>query len=685
MQDAVKNYISRVDEVTNLLPVALVVDKTAEVEGTPKTEVVHLFARTRSAPYVYYYRPYDGVKKHWKPWEQMDVEIQYHADPHAGGYLIPEVIGGRLIVFTPQIVSQVREGKPPDNDTPLETLRYFEIKLGWSEYRNGMWTPKRLSSEAIRWTSRESIKLTEAVEGGVGVVRMYLNIDIRNFRFSVGKSGTTGADIDVWLKENIGKFEFRGTSCTVTDNTGWKFDSKERQVSTLADWNTISKHMQDDEKERAKWEFNMELQSPTATSNSWILCVEKSTLKSPKPVAEILLNHESTALLTHTNASATLDDIYNYLQATPSTTSTEAKPLTIPSNELETPFGLYDWELGLHAPMLLMDKLTSSQQYNKALEIARFVFNPMASSEKDSSLLRIWKWGPFKEISGQASDKGIRKVLSELSANTPNDQVNEWRNHPFQPHVVARGRPVAYMTWMVMRYIKILIAAGDQLFRRATMESMPLAIQYYTMAAHLYGPPIQEIPKHTKTTPKTFNTLINQWDAFSNAMVTFENAFPFTNSVGPEEAKDNLGFPMGYFCVPRNPEIRDLRTQIDDRLFKIRHSQDINGATRKLALWEPPIDPGGFVRATAAGLNLSSVMNSISGPMPNYRFQYLLRGALELVQQLKSLAGAFLSAKEKIDSEAYQRIRAGHESTINGMVLDMKKVSRDEANSAIGT
>lgn len=70
--------------------------------------------------------------------------------------------------------------------------------------------------------------------------------------------------------------------------------------------------------------------------------------------------------------------------------------------------------------------------------------------------------------------------------------------------------------------------------------------------------------------------------------------------------------------------------------------------------------------------------------MPNYRFQYLLRGALELVQELKSLAGAFLSAKEKMDSEAYQRIRAGHESTINAMLLDMKKLSRDEAISAKG-
>ena len=38
---------------------------------------------------------------------------------------------------------------------------------------------------------------------------------------------------------------------------------------------------------------------------------------------------------------------------------------------------------------------------------------------------------------------------------------NEWRDHPFAPHFVARSRPSAYMKWVVMEYINILIAYGD--------------------------------------------------------------------------------------------------------------------------------------------------------------------------------------------------------------------------------
>lgn len=436
IQDAVKNYISRVDEVANLLPVAFVVDKPTEVPGTPKTEVVHLVAKTRSAPHIYYYRPYDGVKKHWKPWEQMDVEIQHHDDPqavnHGGAFFIPEVIGGRLIVFTPQIARQVKKGeKTPFKDTPLETVHYFEINLGWSEYRNGKWTPKRLSSEAIRWKSRESVLYTgkSVASAFPGFTfdwlhkgdRVDFNRDIRHFRFSVRKIDTTGADIDVSLGEGVGKFEFRGTSCTVTGSKDWGTGSKEQEAANFDQWKEINNKVKAGEETRAKWVFNMEKEkeSLTATSNSWTLRANKPALVPPPSATEILLTHDSTALPTHTKASATLDDLYNHLHHF----ARQPTSVEIPLNELATPFGLYDWELGVHVPMLLIDKLTSSQQYDTALEFAHFVFNPLASSEKDPSRLRVWKWAPFRGIYARSLFERIRSQHDRGSA----DQVDSKR------------------------------------------------------------------------------------------------------------------------------------------------------------------------------------------------------------------------------------------------------------------
>jgi len=46
-----------------------------------------------------------------------------------------------------------------------------------------------------------------------------------------------------------------------------------------------------------------------------------------------------------------------------------------------------------------------------------------------------------------------------------------------------------------------------------------------------------------------------------------------------------------YFCIPPNKNLLDQWDTAADRLYKIRHCQDIDGIERKLALFAPPIDP----------------------------------------------------------------------------------------------
>jgi hypothetical protein len=58
----------------------------------------------------------------------------------------------------------------------------------------------------------------------------------------------------------------------------------------------------------------------------------------------------------------------------------------------------------------------------------------------------------------------LEALFNKLQPHTPNSpsgQINMWRKNPFTPHVVARGRPVAYIKWTVLKYLKILIAYGD--------------------------------------------------------------------------------------------------------------------------------------------------------------------------------------------------------------------------------
>ena len=54
---------------------------------------------------------------------------------------------------------------------------------------------------------------------------------------------------------------------------------------------------------------------------------------------------------------------------------------------------------------------------------------------------------------------------------------------------------------------------------------------------------------------------------------------------------------------------------VADRLFKIRHCMNIEGVVRPLALFDPPIDPGMLVKAAAAGIDISSIVNGLNQPI----------------------------------------------------------------------
>lgn len=62
---------------------------------------------------------------------------------HNGTYLIPVVWNQRLLVFFPHFM---KKAAPVDNKPPV---LYWDIRMAWSEYRNGTWTHKQVSYEAV--------------------------------------------------------------------------------------------------------------------------------------------------------------------------------------------------------------------------------------------------------------------------------------------------------------------------------------------------------------------------------------------------------------------------------------------------------------------------------------------------------------------------------------------------------
>ena len=339
------------------------------------------------------------------------------------------------------------------------------------------------------------------------------------------------------------------------------------------------------------------------------------------------------------------------------------------------PYSQYNWELFFHLPIHIACRLSADQRFEEARKWFHYVFDPTSGDEGGKE--RFWQFKPFHEEAGAPIE-----TLADLLENQVEleRQVEKWAANPFQPHVIARMRITAYMKFTVMKYVDNLLAWGDQLFRRDTIESINEATNLYILAAKILGLAPQKVPARTQRSDKNFNEIKDDLDPFSNVLVEIEG-YIYHSAAGNEPSTGTasaLGY-MFYFGVPRNEYLLKYWETVADRLFKIRHSLNIEGVFRSLPLFEPPIDPALLVRAAAAGMDLNSLLNEVSGNMPCYRFAFMLQKANELANEVKGLGASLLSALEKRDAEALSLLRSGHEQHLLSAVLQVRERQVEEA------
>ena len=142
VETAFTNYLEKLDGVGQL-----------EIAGFYQQDdgddaIVHVFGRTKDAePHIYYYRRYDY--RQWSPWEKVDLDIQ-------GDYLVPAVVSQRLFLFWPVFTevpdeagnSTVKIPHADQVDAPLQkTVKKLRLQMAVSDYRQGKWSPKRVSKD----------------------------------------------------------------------------------------------------------------------------------------------------------------------------------------------------------------------------------------------------------------------------------------------------------------------------------------------------------------------------------------------------------------------------------------------------------------------------------------------------------------------------------------------------------
>ncbi|MGY6274243.1 Tc toxin subunit A-related protein [Methylomonas sp. MgM2] len=710
--DALKSYLYKVDEVANMEVIGLYIDgiRSTSPQGEVKwseNAKLHIFSRTRNAPYIFYYRFLALDEMNWYPWEKMQVDIPNYdvVNPVTqevtgnGTFLSPVVWNGRLLIFFPQIIKKTKPnpasntgkfeelGKRGTGINDTKSIEYYEIKMGWSEYRNGKWTQKQLSKDAVfsdpidDTNNVQFFKFVPIMQGDNGVL---IDVD-DNFDSDGSKKIKYGGGYK-------GAFRFDGNSVKTEG-------SQNTESTPIIYFNQSVPYAEGQEIKSVDLGsarmYSWQIEGTSLVNKDIYFFEENSKEKlSSSDLGQIVFHHPSTKSFFKEinlgqlnkffdlNLSLLSDDFGQYiLEDAPSGTKS--------FHELKHPYSLYNWELFFHTPILLADALSKARHYEEAMKWFHFVFNPIADGTEDN---HFWQFKPFKSID---SKRILDSIFYFLEPNKSNKAINEWRNKPFMPHVVARSRPVAYMKWVVMKYIDNLLAWADYLFRQDTIETINQATQLYVLAGHILGPKPMMIPKRGKIKPQTYLGLLDKWDAFGNAMDELELAAPFSNQtnlpLGSFDLKTGeigfaniFGFAQTlYFCIPNNPQLIGYWDTVADRLYKIRHCLNIEGIFRKLPLFEPPIDPALLVKAAAQGLSIDSVLNDLNTPMPNYRFYYLLQKALELCNELKSLGGAMLSAIEKKDNETIALIRAKHEGVMQNLLMEIKKKQLEEAQKNI--
>ncbi len=791
-KEALLTYLQKLDTIAKLETVGLFNDE--------ETGTLHVFGRTHNLPHQYFYRT--QYKNIWSSWEKVELDIE-------GDHILPVVWNGRLMLFWGQFTEKQKsnsgntkiEGNLGSNASLTmsspEPEIYYEMKLAWSEYKNGRWGGKKISKDVCEVKKVPELffnsvvakkNIVDATDGetaqptnpnhninNVSEIQVTPRSALSISQISLSSSYFNGKlfiRIHQWderLKFKlffIGKFEFDGcnsapafddknsyqinTLYSIHEHVNNHFTTKAGIPFTLNGYHyfwlaqrpvgvpvlnkinlnsslTISRHQLDQyhipdlmfenqshifhikgipnlkdsilswtdgisqEMGYAESVNNMNLKTTNVVNTDlsyWSMPSVQIPLFQRKYILQSFYHpyicpfiksiREDGISSVYTKEIQIKDPVvlFTDTQYNPAPLVKQPYPVAGLEYTIYGAYSLYNWELFFHIPLTIASQLMQNQQFEDARKWLHYIFNPTVAGNEAEGTKRFWITQPFREEAGNPVN--IEALLQdEAYAEELATQLDHWEDHPFNPHAVARFRVSAYMRKTVLLYIDNLIKWGDQLFGKDTIESINEATLLYVLAGEILGDKVQTIPQRIKPATRSFTDIKNDLDAFSNAATEIETYIPSGNS-----ESDHLR--IFYFCLPKNDHLLKYWDTIEDRLYKIRHCMNISGQVRSLALFEPPIDPAMLVRAAAAGLTISEVLDTPVS-LPHYRFQVMLQKANELCSDVKNLGSQLLSVIEKKDAEGLALLRSTHELNMLGVIKRMKELQRDEAKESLNS
>ena len=246
-------------------------------------------------------------------------------------------------------------------------------------------------------------------------------------------------------------------------------------------------------------------------------------------------------------------------------------------------------------------------------------------------------------------DESWSKEVAQDTANAV--QLYAYHNDPFDPHAIARLRPIAYQKTMGMHYIDNLLNGGDKLFRQYTVESIVEASMLYMMAYDLLGNEPRNLGEMPLPEPASYEKLKDNSTKDNKFLIYLEQSLAAQSL--PSTATDS---PINYiadlyFGLPENDEFLRYWDTVKERLFNIRQGLNIEGVRQHLALFQPAIDPAKLVEQLANGGSVAAALANQQTTVPYYRFAVMIQMAKNTTQTVMQFGQSLLAALEKKDAE----------------------------------
>ncbi|MGN6373513.1 MAG: aldo/keto reductase, partial [Solirubrobacteraceae bacterium] len=307
------------------------------------------------------------------------------------------------------------------------------------------------------------------------------------------------------------------------------------------------------------------------------------------------------------------------------------------------------------------------------------VRNVLLNYEVATPADHYWQFQPFRN----ATLETLKETLSD-----ENPAIYVYENDPYDPYAIGSMRIGSFEKSTLMQYVENLISWGDSLFMQESFETTTAATMLYVYALDLLGERPVDLGPGPAREAMDFAEIQEKYpDGIPTFLIEVENTLPPPSAYAP--AVEEGGTPYNdlntYFCVPDNEKLLHYWDTIEDRLYKIRHSMNIEGEIRQLPLFAPPINPLELVKAGATGNGYLPATKGSAATIPAYRFEAMLSRARSVSAQVIEFGGKLLAALERQDGESLELLRSTQERSVLEMMTSVKEDAIGEAEGTLAS